>query len=198
MLGRIPEAARLENLADDIPLMALDESNDAHGPAALGADQGVGFIDLLDQCCPALTALLAEVTVAIRRRDLHCGRTLHFGPHPPLLVRGGVWLNFFGLPVFNNSAMAALALRTGAAIVCSVGHPLPGGRARVVYSPKIEFSPTGNYEADLQTLSQKCLDFCEDLVRRNPEHWMWSYKRWKHCPTPDRSRFPFYATHGRR
>jgi len=109
------------------------------------------------------------------------------------LARGGVWLDFFGLPVFNNSAVAALALHTGATIVCSVAIPLPGGRVRVEYGPEIDFTPTGNNDADVRALSQKCLNFCEDLVRRQPEHWLWSYKRWKNSPTRDLTGFPFYT-----
>ena len=109
------------------------------------------------------------------------------------LDRGGVWLNFFGLPVFNNSAVAALALHTGATIVCSVAVPLPGGRVRVEYGPEIEFTPTGNNDADLRALSQKCLDYCEQIVRRQPEYWHWNYKRWKNSPTSDLTGFPFYT-----
>ena len=62
-------------------------------------------------------------------------RVLRAGERVGLMVdvngrrgRGGVWLDFFGLPVFNGSAAAELALRTGAAIVFGAGHPLPGGR----------------------------------------------------------------------
>lgn len=109
------------------------------------------------------------------------------------LDRGGVWLDFFGLPVFNNSAVAALALHTGAPIICSVAVPLPGGRVRVEYGPEIEFTPTGHNDADLRALSQKCLDFCEHTVRRQPEFWLWSYKRWKNSPTRDLTGFPFYT-----
>lgn len=127
-------------------------------------------------------------------------RALRRGGNIALLIdlnapmdRGGVWLNFFGRPVFNNAAVAALALRTGAAIVCGVAFPLPGGRARVEYGPEIEFTPTGDEAADVRALSQKCLDFCEDLVRRQPEYWLWSYKRWKNAPTADLTGYPYYT-----
>ncbi len=127
-------------------------------------------------------------------------KTLKRGGNIALLIdlnapvtRGGVWLKFFGMPVFNNSAAAALSLHTGATIVCAVATPLPGGRAHIVYGAEIEFTPTGHYEDDVRALSQKCLDFCENLVRERPEYWLWSYKRWKHAPTTDLAGFPFYA-----
>jgi lauroyl/myristoyl acyltransferase len=65
----------------------------------------------------------------------------------------------------------------------------------IKYGPVVDFAPTGDYEADVRALSQRLLDFCEDLIRRQPEYWLWSYKRWKHCPTTDLTGFPFYAHH---
>src|SRR5262249_40313858 len=43
---------------------------------------------------------------------------------------GGVWVNFFGLPVSNTPAIGWLALHTGAPIVIFVARPLPDGRRR--------------------------------------------------------------------
>jgi KDO2-lipid IV(A) lauroyltransferase len=106
---------------------------------------------------------------------------------------GGVWVNFFGLPVFNHSAVAALALRTGAAIVGVVAYPIGGGRQRVVYAPEIPCAATSDPAADLQATSQACLTFCEQVIRADPKHWLWSYKRWKHRPTAAQGRYPFYS-----
>ena len=107
--------------------------------------------------------------------------------------RGGVWLNFFGMPVFNNSAVAGLALNTGAAIVGCVAHPLPDGRIRIVYGPEIPCTPTGNHADDLRAISQLCLDYCEQVIRERPEYWMWFYRRWKFRPSEERGDFPYYS-----
>lgn len=107
--------------------------------------------------------------------------------------RGGVWLDFFGLPVFNTAAVAELAVRTGAAIVFAAAQPLPGRRIKVIFGPEIPFDQTGNQERDVLTTSQRCLDECGRLIRANPEHWMWTNKRWKRRPSPDPGRFPFYS-----
>lgn len=106
---------------------------------------------------------------------------------------GGAWIDFFGLPVFNNTSVAALALRTGAPIVYGVACPLPDGRRRVTFSQEIECVRTGNYAADLQSTSQNCMDYCERLIRENPEYWHWSYKRWKRRPSQERGRYPYYS-----
>jgi lauroyl/myristoyl acyltransferase len=107
--------------------------------------------------------------------------------------RGGVWLDFFGLPVFNTSAVAELAMRTAAAIVFTAAHPLPGRRIRLAFGPEIPPCSTGDREADVKTTSQRCLDACAELIREHPEHWLWTYKRWKRRPTPEVGRYPFYS-----
>jgi KDO2-lipid IV(A) lauroyltransferase len=107
---------------------------------------------------------------------------------------GGMWLNFFGLPVYNNTAAAALALRTGARIVGASCVSLPDGRVRLEYGREIACESTGDDEADIRRISQECLDYCEEVIRREPEHWLWSYKRWKHRREKKRGRYPFYTT----
>ncbi len=107
--------------------------------------------------------------------------------------RGGVWVDFFGLPVFNGSAAAELALRTGAAVVFGAGHPQPGGRIRIAMR-HVEFTPTGDREADVKALSQKFMDCCRDLILEDPAPWLWTYKRWKRKPTADAAGYPFYAS----
>jgi KDO2-lipid IV(A) lauroyltransferase len=107
--------------------------------------------------------------------------------------RGGIWLEFFGKPVFSYSAAAALALHTGAAIVCTVAYPLPGGRIRIVYGPEIPCVPTGDDDADLRVVSQKCLGICEEIIRQRPEYWLWIYRRWKFRPTAEQGGFPYYS-----
>ncbi len=107
---------------------------------------------------------------------------------------GGVWVDFFGLPVFNNALAAGLALRSGAALVGAVALPQPDGRCRLVYGPEITYTVTGDKAADLQAISQKCLRYCEQVVRERPDGWLWAYKRWRHSPTPDRKGYPFYTT----
>lgn len=107
--------------------------------------------------------------------------------------RGGVWLDFFGLQVFNAGAVADLAARTGAAIVLVVAYPLPGYRTKLVFGPEVEPVCTGDTEKDSHATNQRCLDLCADLIRNNPEHWLWTYKRWKRRPTPEMGRYPYYS-----
>jgi KDO2-lipid IV(A) lauroyltransferase len=109
--------------------------------------------------------------------------------------RGGVWLDFFGLKVFNTSAVAELAMRTGAAVVFAAAQPVAGngGRIRILFGPEIEVANTGDHERDALVTSQRCLDCCAELIRTNPEHWLWTYKRWKRRPSAEVGGYPFYS-----
>jgi KDO2-lipid IV(A) lauroyltransferase len=107
--------------------------------------------------------------------------------------RGGVWLDFFGLPVFNTAAIAELAMRTGASIVFAAALPQPGRRIRVLFGPEIPVDATGDKETDVRTTSQRCLDEVAKLIRADPGPWLWTYKRWKRRPSPEVGRFPFYS-----
>jgi KDO2-lipid IV(A) lauroyltransferase len=102
---------------------------------------------------------------------------------------GGTWLEFFGLRAFSSPTFAALALRTGAPVLFAYAKPLPDGRVRLVYGPEVECRPG----EDAQTLSQRALKLCEELIRQQPEPWLWSYKRWTPRPTEERGRYPAYS-----
>lgn len=130
-------------------------------------------------------------------RALRCGEVviLITDLNPPV-EGGGEWLEFFGLPAFSNVAAAALAVRTGAPLFSCHAIPLAEGRIRVVYGPEIPYTVTGDWETDLERISQQCLAHFEQLIRQRPELWLWSYKRWKHRRDQDDPRYPFYTSKG--
>jgi len=128
---------------------------------------------------------------ALQRRECIA---LLIDQHVPVTL-GGIWCRFFGVPALATPATAQLALHSGAAIVGAVAHPLPGGRYRITYGPIIDTTQTGNKTADIQAITQHCLDFCEGIIRTRPEFWLWSYKRWKNRPYLEPGVFPFYSSY---
>ncbi len=150
----------------------------------------------------ALRTLSGHKAVAPRYGLIRMARTLQRGENVGMLVdvngrrnRGGVWLKFFGLEVFNGAAEAVMSLRWGAPILFVRAEPGDNGRERIVFGPEIDYTPTGDFDADVKAVGQKCLDLCEDLIRRHPEQWLWTYKRWKRRPTPEIGNYPFYSRH---
>src|SRR6266446_2145295 len=115
------------------------------------------------------TALLVDLTV------------------PP--SQGAAAIDCFGLKTSVTSAHAWLHERTGVPIVPAHTEPLPDGRYRLVFHPKI------GHAAGMtpQQIVQACWDSFEPYVRKNPAPWLWMYKHWRYRPAhPDRP-YPFYS-----
>jgi KDO2-lipid IV(A) lauroyltransferase len=89
-----------------------------------------------------------------------------------------VVVEFFDRPAATTSAVAALALRTGAPVIPVFALPLPGGRYRMVYEHPIE-PPAADTPDAAREFTQRCTDVLEMYVRRNPELWLWMHRRWR-------------------
>ncbi|MEP7249141.1 MAG: lysophospholipid acyltransferase family protein [Spartobacteria bacterium] len=108
--------------------------------------------------------------------------TLH--PRQPAVA-----IDVLGMKMSVTFAHAWLHRRTGLPIVPVHQEPLPGGRCRVVFHPKLEI-PAG---ATDQEIAQLCWDQFEPVVRRNPSPWLWMYKYWRFRPTGTTRAYPSYA-----
>ncbi|MDR1990449.1 MAG: lysophospholipid acyltransferase family protein, partial [Acidobacteriaceae bacterium] len=95
-------------------------------------------------------------------------------------ILGGdaVTVNFFNRPAATTSAVAALALRTGARIVPLFALPLGGGRYRMIYEHPIE-PPAPDSPDPIRELTQRCTDVLEMYVRQHPDLWLWMHRRWR-------------------
>ena len=91
-------------------------------------------------------------------------------------------VGFSGVPVLASPAIAQLALHSGASIMLHRPLSDAAGPDAAGVGPEIVYVPTGNKDADIQGITQQCLDFCESVIRQQPEYWLWSYKRWKTRP----------------
>jgi len=89
-----------------------------------------------------------------------------------------VYVDFFGRPAATTSALAALALRTGAPVVPVFALPLPGGRYRLVYEHPVD-PPRADTPDAVREFTQRCTDVLEMYVRRHPELWLWMHRRWR-------------------
>jgi len=92
-----------------------------------------------------------------------------------------VYVDFFGRPAATTSALAALALRTGAPVIPVFALPAPGGRYRLVYEHPIAPPAAGAPDA-IRDFTQRCTDALEMYVRHHPELWLWMHRRWRERP----------------
>ena len=91
-------------------------------------------------------------------------------------------VDFFGRPAATTSALAALALRTGAPVIPVFALPLPGGRYRFIYEHPVD-PPDADAPEAVREFTQRCTDVLEMYVRRHPELWMWMHRRWRERET---------------
>lgn len=93
----------------------------------------------------------------------------------------GVAVNFFDAPVQVPAGAAALALRTGASVI-------PGGMVRLpdntflgFTDSYIQFQPSGDFEKDVQMLTQRIMSSLEARVRQYPDQWYMFRRMWVPC-----------------
>jgi len=104
---------------------------------------------------------------------------------------GGIFVDFFGLPVPVSKAAAALSIRAGAPIVAVYALGDGSGGYRAYARPIGE--PADGSDGDVG-LTRRVASALEMIVREAPGQWLWMYRRWKYMP-PDApvERYPFYA-----
>jgi Kdo2-lipid IVA lauroyltransferase/acyltransferase len=94
-----------------------------------------------------------------------------------ILSRDAVYVEFFDRPAATTGLVAALAMRTGAAIVPLFALPLGRGRYRMIYEPPVV--PPADGPDALRELTQRCTDVLEMYVKRYPHLWLWMHRRWR-------------------
>lgn len=128
---------------------------------------GMRVIDR-DTLRPALKCLADNEVLGILP-DQHAGKA-------------GVFVNFLGRPASTFTGAAALARRTGAAVVPGFDVRSPDGHHTVTfYLPlALHSAPMPTEEEALNTalFSQ----VIEEQIRRHPDHWLWIHQRWKTQP----------------
>jgi Kdo2-lipid IVA lauroyltransferase/acyltransferase len=99
--------------------------------------------------------------------------------------RHGVMAPFFGTPASTIPTPAELALRTGAVLLTGASRRTgPGFRYAAWFDPPVEVAATDDHDADLVRITAEINRRIESAVRRAPEQWLWSHRRWKTRPTP--------------
>ncbi len=93
----------------------------------------------------------------------------------------GAWVRFMGAPAFLPAGAAALALRTGAAILPIHVRRLPDERVLLHVGQPIEYTRTGDFDTDVATITQTITEQFQEEIRERPEQWVvvrsvWEYQ----------------------
>jgi|LSQX01.1.fsa_nt_gb KDO2-lipid IV(A) lauroyltransferase len=93
--------------------------------------------------------------------------------------RGGIMVPFMGHPAITPGGPAALALRTGAAVVPGFARRTPDDRLEIDILPPIEMPATGDSDADILEGTRRINEVIGEQIREHPEQWMWMHRRWR-------------------
>ena len=108
--------------------------------------------------------------VQLLLESLRSGQAIGLLPDQAPNSRAGVWADFFGRPAYTMSLIRKLQQSTRAAVISAVAERLPCGAGF-----RLQFEPVATENFDESKLNR----VIEDLVRRCPGQYMWSYNRHK-------------------
>jgi KDO2-lipid IV(A) lauroyltransferase len=92
--------------------------------------------------------------------------------------RGGIRVPFFGVDAYTTDGLARLALASKAAVLPCFAVQEADRSWRMVIEPPVTVVRTGNAEADTYRITADCTAILERWVRRYPEQWLWTHRRW--------------------
>jgi len=99
--------------------------------------------------------------------------------------KGGIVVDFLGLPMSVSAAPAALAYRTGTEILFGFCRPKKNGGYNL-YSLGTLQPPDYDKAVDTdqvtKELTQQIQDRISEEILTHPEYWLWSYKHWRKTP----------------
>ena len=124
------------------------------------------------------TVIYRRETIRRVMRTLQAGRGVAVLIDQHIMSRDAIYVDFFERPAATTSAVAALALRTGAPVVPVFALPIGGGRYRMIYEHPVE-PPRADAPDPIREFTQRCTDVLEMYVRRHPELWLWMHRRWR-------------------
>jgi KDO2-lipid IV(A) lauroyltransferase len=95
--------------------------------------------------------------------------------HPP----DAVTVPFFGRPASTSSALAKLVDRTEALVVPTTAIRIAPARWRLTFEPALDVRTLPEEERIVEKLTARLNGILEQMIRRNPEQWLWLHNRWR-------------------
>jgi len=90
----------------------------------------------------------------------------------------GIAVPFFGRDAMTTPAPAALALKLKVPMIFASNKRLGGARFAVTVYPPLDFTPSGDDDADMRAMTAAINLRLEEMVRADPGQWLWIHRRW--------------------
>ena len=182
-------------------LLANATANHFHRPAVIANDFSA---------FPKLQEMLVGSREATGLRIIYksgaapkCLKALEMGDTVAILLdqnlaprKGGIFVNFYGLPVPITPLPAILAIRSKVPVITATTIRKEDGTFKLI----VRGVPMPEGELNNENVTQAIMKANEELIRQYPEQYNWFYKRWNFLP-PDTeenmkaalAHFPYYA-----
>jgi Kdo2-lipid IVA lauroyltransferase/acyltransferase len=92
----------------------------------------------------------------------------------------GAYVQFFGRPAFTPTTPAAIALRTGAALIFCWHHR--NDTEHQITFERVWRDPPGLDSSKVLSLTALLTARLEEVIRTAPEQWVWMHRRWRTVP----------------
>ena len=94
-----------------------------------------------------------------------------------------VWVPFFGEPAATTSGLARMVAMSGAPVIPAfIVREGDGRHHRIEIQDEIPIQCTGDAEADVLENTRRFVKVIEDMVRRYPEQFLWTHRRYRTRP----------------
>lgn len=145
----------------------------------------------LDRFFLQLRQTIGQVTIpqkgALKRllKFLHEGKIITFVADQNVR-KEGVFVDFFGHPASTVTSIAAMAIKTQKPVVAMViSRTDPSGKYKIYLDTIIPPKPldsNSDRKQRIQEITQEFSTTLENAIRRYPEQWLWTHRRWKTQP----------------
>ncbi len=85
----------------------------------------------------------------------------------------------FGKPAKTNTSLGAIWEKCPAPVIPAYSERVGFGRHIIRVLPEIEFTSTGDLQADILSRAAQCNTIVEEIIRRCPDQYWWVHDRWK-------------------
>jgi KDO2-lipid IV(A) lauroyltransferase len=115
-------------------------------------------------------------------RQIHAGETVAILIDQNVLAREAVFVPFFGRLAATTPALGLFQRKTDAAVVPVFCRPTGRGRYTLTFEEPILLEKIPESGRTPEALTARYTAVTEEVVRRQPELWLWMHNRWRTRP----------------
>ncbi|MBD3180531.1 MAG: hypothetical protein GF417_13660 [Candidatus Latescibacteria bacterium] len=97
--------------------------------------------------------------------------------------RGGIFVDFFGIPSSTYPGAAQFSQKLGAPIIFCYIVRREDETHRTVFLPPMRPDPDRDKDSEIRRLTGRFMKALEEAVRKHPDHYFWAHRRWKTRPS---------------